>query len=297
MSMDNNPHRDRDDMVERMLDSARRVDGVPVRRSFVQYGSQDKPVAGPAHMMLRGHDENAFDLFLLHRAQASMEPWDVVRHGHLWAIALGLPTPKDDGATAVSRTWGRLAEKKYRLVSKERAGRLLRVTSLDESGSGDPYVYPKGGTGRGRYFKIPEAYWRDDERWYRTLTLRAKVMLMIALSLKPDFALPIDQVKAWYGVSPNSAQRGLNELREKGILTHREARRDSWDGPGGYVLENRYTLLAPFEVAVSAPGAASGRKAKGRKKSGAKKKSVAKKETSENKTTSDKKRKKSKNRG
>lgn len=112
-------------MVDRMVESARRVDGVPVRRGFVQFGAQDNPTPGPAHAMLRAHDENAFDLFLLHRAQASMEPWDVVRHGRLWATSLGLPTPKDDGATAVSRTWARL-EKNYQLVTKERAGRLLR---------------------------------------------------------------------------------------------------------------------------------------------------------------------------
>lgn len=247
--MSNNPHADRDAIVERMLDGASRVDGVPVRRSFVQSGAQDGPAPGPAHAMLRAHDVNAFDLFLLHRAQASMEPWDVVRHGRLWATSLGLPTPHDDGATAVSRTWRRL-EKNYQLVAKERAGRLLRVTSLDESGSGEPYKYPRGGTGRGRYFKVPEAFWRDDERWYRTLTLRAKVVLMISLSLKPDFALPIDQVPKWYGVSSNSAQRGLNELRDRGILTYREARRDSWNGPDGYVLENRYTLTGSFELVI-----------------------------------------------
>jgi hypothetical protein len=75
-------------------------------------------------------------------------------------------------------------------------------------------------------------------------------MLMISLSLKPDFALPIDQVPKWYGVSSNSAQRGLNELRERGVLTYREKRRDSWDGPDGYVLENRYTLTGPFELVI-----------------------------------------------
>jgi hypothetical protein len=247
--MVNNPHKSRDEMVERMLDGSHRVDGVPVRRSFVQHGPQDSPIAGPAHVMLRSHDENAFELFLLHRAQASKEPWDVVRHGQVWATALGLPTPADDGATAVSRTWGRLADK-YQLVSKERAGRLLRVTARDEAGSGKAYTYPKGGTGRGRYFKVPEAYWRDDERWYRTLSLRAKVMLMICLTLKPDFPLPIDQVPAWYGVSSNSAQRGLNELRDHGVLNSRKERRKSWGGPDGYVLENRYTLLAPFRVNI-----------------------------------------------
>jgi hypothetical protein len=223
--MVNNPHKSRDEMVERMLDGSHRVDGVPVRRSFVQHGPQDSPIAGPAHVMLRSHDENAFELFLLHRAQASKEPWDVVRHGQVWAD-------------------------KYQLVSKERAGRLLRVTALDEAGSGKAYTYPKGGTGRGRYFKVPEAYWRDDERWYRTLSLRAKVMLMICLTLKPDFPLPIDQVPAWYGVSSNSAQRGLNELRDHGVLNSRKERRKSWGGPDGYVLETRYTLLAPFRVNI-----------------------------------------------
>ncbi len=105
--------------MKALLDaSKRRGAGVPIRRTFVQQGPQREPVPGPLHPLLRGHDERALDLFLLHRAAASSEPWDVVRDARMWARALGLPTPKDNGASAVSKAWARL--EKHRLIQRAR---------------------------------------------------------------------------------------------------------------------------------------------------------------------------------
>ena len=82
---------------------------------------------------------------------------------------------KDDGAAAVSESWRRLTDG---LITRERQGRLTNVTLLDESGTGDDYTYPSG-RGRGRYFKLSEEFWTGEERWYRTLTLLAKVSVDI----------------------------------------------------------------------------------------------------------------------
>ena len=43
-------------------------------------------------------------------------------------------------------------------------------------------------------------------------------MLLIALTLKDGFWLPYDQVPEWYGVSSDSAEEGLKELRKIGLL-------------------------------------------------------------------------------
>lgn len=55
--------------------SARTSQRVNIRNSFVQGGDQKHPVPGPLHKMVRAQDDRALDLFLLHRALVSAEPW------------------------------------------------------------------------------------------------------------------------------------------------------------------------------------------------------------------------------
>ena len=43
-------------------------------------------------------------------------------------------------------------------------------------------------------------------------------MLLISSTLPPGFILPGERVPEWYGISESSAQRGLAELREVGLL-------------------------------------------------------------------------------
>lgn len=243
--MSSDPHAQRDGTVELLIARADRTSSeVPLRHTFVQGGTQRRPAHGPLHQLLRHHDERALDLYLLQRYCASSEPWDVRRDARIWARALGLPTPADNGASAVSKVWARLDDT-YRLVKRERSGRLSRVTALDESGDRSEYHYPSG-RGPGRYFKLSAAFWLDDARWYRTLSLRAKVMLLVASTLKPRFALPVDQIPAWYGISIESGSKGLRELEARGLLRIEKQRRDDLLSPEGYVIEHRHTLLEPL---------------------------------------------------
>jgi hypothetical protein len=240
------PHYDQDETIRLMLSkSGRSEKAAPLRRSFVQSGPQKSPTPGPLHRMLRAHDERAFDLFLLHRALVSAEPWDISRDARIWARTLGLPTPKDTGASAVSKTWARL-DVKYQLIQKSRRGRLTNITALDEAGTGIAYSYPGGGKGD-PYFKVPFAYWTSDDHWYRELSFPAKVMLMISLSVKPGSALPEGKLPRWYGVSADSGGRGLRELVDSGILAVQNKRRQDLLSPAGYVLEHRYTPTGVFE--------------------------------------------------
>jgi hypothetical protein len=246
--MSSSPHRDRDDVADALVARAkRRSGGVPLRTSFVQRGPQSQPIPGPLHDLVRNHDERGFDLYLLLRAVVSSDEitdaWDVRLDARVWARGLGLPTPASDGAAAVSKVWRRLAD--HGLVERERKGKLANITVLEESGRGRPYTYPSG-KGRGRYFKLSEEFWTADERWYRTLSLPAKAMLLIASSLKPGSALPLGQVSRWYGISSDSAGDGLAELADKGLLVVAKKRRPEPLAPKKYVIENRYTLQSPF---------------------------------------------------
>jgi len=122
------------------------------------------------------------------------------------------------------------------------------VTLLREDGSGAPYAHPGEGSGSGKrdpYLQLPFAYWLDG--YYDRLQLPAKAMLLIALSLPRRFPLPAERAPDWYGISASTAERGLRELRNEGLLrTEREAKSAPL-APEGYTLVNFYTLNPPFE--------------------------------------------------
>jgi hypothetical protein len=237
---------DQDETVDDLLrTSARRSRSVPLRRAFVQQGAQNDPRPGPLAALLRAHDERGLDLFLLHRAVASSEPWDVTRDARVWARALGLQDDADAGVSAVSRTWHRL-DTSYSLISRTRRGRLAEITALREDGLGKPYTYPKGLGRQERYFKLPYEYWTADQRWYRVLPFRAKAMLLVSLSLPANFVLPTERVPRWYGISADSADRGLRELDKAGLLRRELKVKKAPQSPMGISQEYHHVLLEPF---------------------------------------------------
>lgn len=193
-------------------------------------------------MIVRSRDEVALDLYLLHRVRASSPPFDVAVHSAVWARAVGMD---DAGTTAVSKAWRRL-DMKYRLVQRERRGRFAKIIALREDGSGKPYVVPAGSTWNNRYFKVPFAYWLDDQDWHATLSLRGKAALMIALSLPSPFTLPVERGPAWYGISADTLERGLRELVTRGALTRVLKVRSAPLAPTGKTRVAEYTRATPF---------------------------------------------------
>lgn len=223
------------------LAAARRSSqGAPIRRAFVQGGTQREPVPGPLAKIVRSQDDTALDLYLLHRSLATAYPWDVVRHGRIWGRMLGHHTDNDGGTSMVSKAWSRL-DTKYDLVTRERAGRLARITALDESGNRAPYDSPTT-----HYFRLPFAYWLDDSAHYFTLSLPAKAALLIALSLKPGFKLPAERGPDWYGISADTLGRGLKELDDKGILSRHFESVVDWNSPIGTRTEVTHWLQSPY---------------------------------------------------
>src|SRR2546428_8270504 len=173
--------------VDAVLAKARRR-LVPIRRTFVQQGSQTAPKPGPLARLVRNGDERALDLYLLVRALSTAAPFDAIRPAGMWARALNLRGPS--AAAAVSRTWRRLED--YHLISRSRSGSMTSIRPLLEDGSGAGDEVPVGR--RDVYFRLPAEYWTSDDRWYMKLDLAAKAMLLISLSLKGGFVLPYDRV-------------------------------------------------------------------------------------------------------
>jgi hypothetical protein len=148
-------------------------------------------------------------------AMASAPPWNCRLPSEAWVGALGLA---DNAAiasakTAVSKTMRRLEERQ--LITRERSRRLSDIVLLKEDGSGEPYERPNGADDR--WLQLPHAYWLDG--YYTSLHLPAKVMLLIALFQPDGFPLAYDRAPSGYGVSADSAEEGVRELRRNKLLT------------------------------------------------------------------------------
>jgi hypothetical protein len=224
-----------------LLDAAgRKGVAVPLRRSLVQQGTQREPKPGPLQQIVQRHDETALDLYLIFMALASSAPWDVTRDAKVWGRALGHHTDVDGGTSIVSKAWRRLDET-YGLVTRERSGRLAKIIALEEDGQRGEYTYPNS-----KYLRLPFAYWTAEEAWHRTLSLPAKAMLLVSLSLKSSFVLPAEKIPGWYGISADTADRGLRELRAAGLLSRRFTTVENWLSPTGKMTIYTFRLTGPF---------------------------------------------------
>lgn len=225
--------------VAALLDGSSR-DHVPLRRSLVQL-RQRGGGAGPLAQFVRARRARALDLYLLAHARASAPPYDVALPARVWARALGL-TESTSGEMAVSKNWRWLEE--HNLIVSRRRGRWREVQLLREDGSGDPYTHPGARGGGGDYFRLPYSYWEGN--YQNRMGLPAKAVLLIALSLQDDFALPADRGAVWYGISRDTVRTGLRTLELLGLLRHRVERKSAPLERTGYTLERRYRLNAPF---------------------------------------------------
>jgi hypothetical protein len=116
---------------------------------------------------------------------------------------------------------------------------------LREDGSGEPYEYPDPAREEDRYLRLPFAFWV--EGWYQRLSLPGLAMLLVLLAEKDDVVLPIDRVPEWYGISRATAQRGLDELRQKGLVEMRVEQRVEPLAPDGFTSERHHRLVGSFE--------------------------------------------------
>jgi len=221
--------------IEALLDRSNRRE-LPIRWSFVQRGTRRAPQPGPLAELVHRHDERALDLYLLLHAAASAEPWNVDLPAAVWARMIDAPTG------AISKTWRRLEERG--LIARERVRRRASITLLREDGQGEAYTHPGGTAPRQPYLKLPYPYWRDG--WHQRLSLAAKAMLLIALSLEDGFILPEERAPDWYGISADFAGDGLRALKKAGLLERERTYIKSNLSETGWTEEFHYTLKPPF---------------------------------------------------
>ena len=60
---------------------------------------------------------------------------------------------------------------------------------------------------------------------------------------RPGFALPVEKAPDWYGISADTAQRGLSELVRRGALKRARTPKKAPLAPQGFTYDSRYTLI------------------------------------------------------
>jgi hypothetical protein len=248
---------DRQYTIEYHLERSGR-EALPLERSFVQRRvGNNKPAAGRLSPFVARGRESALEQYLLMHSFASSDEdglFDVRLPAHTWARAIGgfidpLTGEVEPAALhAVSRNWRFLKE--LGLIGVQRSGRRARVWLLADDGSGDPYVHPGAGAlgkvlidGPG-YIQLPYAYWLDG--WHTRLSLAAKAVLIIAMTLGDGFQLPYGRFPDWYGISASTGERGLRELAANGLLHRERHRRPDTEAKFGYVEVYYNELRPPF---------------------------------------------------
>jgi len=233
--------------LDDLLDRTRRNE-VPIRRSFLQVPKGRRSEPGPLKAFVTAGRPRALDLYLLLHSGAAAEPWDVTQPAMSWARMLNMP-PTRSSETTISRSWSWLEQE--RLVRSGRDGRLRKVFLLQEDASGAPYTKPTGA--RRGYFKLSYEYFRQE--WHQRLSLPAKATLLICLAQKPPFTLVTERAATWYGISPDTLQRGLDELRNENVLKVWSVMKKAPRARYGVTRVNHYRLREPFTVTVREPGA------------------------------------------
>jgi hypothetical protein len=231
----------REQTIEAFLMRSKRHGTVGIRISFLQPGRGVKAGKGPLAWFVGRRHELALNLYLLlillgRGSQRGKHLVDV--QSGVWARALGL-TGKSANQV-LSRALGRLEERK--LIKRVKTRRGIRVQLLREDGQGGDYSPP---TPKELYFQLPFAYWQED--LYVKLRMPGKAMLLIALGEQAEFELPIARVPEWYGISPETADRGYEELVKAGIAVYEQRSEPAvWANPGRRIVK-RWRLADAFQ--------------------------------------------------
>jgi len=231
-----------DSTLEAILARSKR-ESTPLRRAFLQ---SDEGTPSCLSQFVRGSRNVGLQLYLLLLHAASGGEYTLSFAAAVWARALDLPS----GRSSRSRIYRNLIWlEQLDLIRVDRERRVGEITLLREDGSGAPYHHPgrrMDGTSRaeGRYLKMPKAFWED--RWHSRLDLPAKAMLLIALSHSDDFYFLQEKAPDWYGISADTAGRGLRTLRDEGLLKTRQVRKEAPLSPQGFAVQLHYTLQPPF---------------------------------------------------
>jgi len=217
-----------------------------LRHVLVQLPDRDKPRPSTVSKMLSGRRHRALLLYVL---LLTAWPWLHDRREPLaadvWIRALTADGAPTWSPSTLSRAWADLEE--LGLVTKKRERRFARTVPRREDG-GDDYEAPGGRTDRwNAYFVLPDEFWNEEH--FAKLSLPALVMLLVVLketNLKDEVWLTYDNAEEWYGIKPKSAQNGLTELVELGLLERRRELVTAPLSPTGKTTRQYYSLTGPY---------------------------------------------------
>jgi hypothetical protein len=232
----------REAILEQMLTGTKRG-FVPIRRTFLQKPRGTQGTRG-AQLAKLSANPSALDAYLLlHALASSSEPYQANYPVPTWVQLLRLDEAASEPA-AKSR-WSKVVSKltALELIERRRVGNGMEYLLLDESGDKSPYVRPLTAA-HGNYFKLPYSYWTDGLDG--SLTHPEKLMLLIGLDQLDGFTLPFNQVQQWYGVSENTARRGLRGLEERGLLVSTSTYLPASKSPTGWAESIQYTMTGQF---------------------------------------------------
>lgn len=225
-----------------------------VRSSLVQ-----RHVAGPngersalLAQFVGGRKHRALVLYLL-----LLGAWPEVEHritngrspleAKVWLRAL---SSHERGAltwstSTLSRTWRELET--MQLLTRERRGRLVYTIPRREDALAD-YSRPRGRRGHEHsYFVLPDTFWTDEV--FARLGLAALAMfLLIAKETNntDEEYFTFQQFEDWYGIRQRTAQKGIAELQDKGLLHVRREPVPAELSGIGYTVRTHYSLRGGF---------------------------------------------------
>lgn len=228
---------------------------VPIRKTFVQ-GERGKECRhAPLKEFIVKRNRRALDAYLMTLASYADDGQPTRLHSSAWARLIGIPESNKSPGTAVTRTFEWLEARRLLTVDRARGSQYISVTLLREDGSGERYTRPKGASEAERFLKLPHAFW--DEGFDQKVDLPGLAMLLAVAREKPWKDFPAEKAPEWYGWSPDTTERGLQQILALGLVEREETFRPEPLSPLGYTRVHKYNLVDWMRPAPGQnPGAA-----------------------------------------
>ncbi len=163
---------------------------------------------------------------------ASGPPHDTTHPAYSWARLLGLDDPDGNGKRRVLDAIDWLDANAF-LERRSTPGKPATVRLLSDSGTGEPYTKPAGTVGgRPTYRKLEPTWWTNG--WLATLSGAAVTIFLAYRNAAGNMRGPPPWItpsvtKNRYGMSNDTRQKGLRELRDWGLITaHRSRQREAF---------------------------------------------------------------------
>lgn len=228
---------------------------VKVRNILVQLPDSEPERSSTVGWAVRNQRQRELVLYLL---VLTCWPWLEKREdpiaAKVWIRAL-TSTHKNAltwSPSSLSRAWRTL--EKQQLIERAREGKGVRVSLCREDGASSendeplPYTSPTGQRDRrNTYFILPDRFWHDE--LFAQLSLPGLAMLLVIAketSQKDEVWLSLKDMPKWYGISQKSAQKGIEDLKQMGLVSQRRTSVSAPLSPVGYTTRVYYQLIDDF---------------------------------------------------